>query len=51
MTAKHVFTFIPSNEADVEPPVKKPKSNGAMKDEKPFVTDTQTDTVDEVISP
>ena len=31
--------------------MKKPKSNGAMKDEKPFVTDTQTDTADEVISP
>ena len=36
------------SEADVEPPVKKPKSNGSMKEEKPFITDAVTDIADEV---
>ena len=33
---------------DSEPPIKKSKSNGAMKDEKPFITDTQADMSEEV---
>ena len=37
-----------SSEMDSEPPIKKPKSNGAMKEEKPFVTNSPADTVEEV---
>ena len=44
----YFFTLIFSGEMDSEPPIKKPKSNGSMKDEKPFITDSPTDTSEEV---
>ena len=39
---------VSRSEVDMEPPIKKPKSNGAMKEEKPWITDSPGYMADEV---
>lgn len=47
LIARQVSRDSPVSEVDMEPPIKKPKSNGAMKEEKSWITDSPADIVDE----
>ena len=44
----NIVIVVFRSEVDMEPPIKKPKSNGAMKEEKSWITDSPADIVDEV---